>query len=87
MDRGQFAFFGRSIFRRRRAWRWIIVDHAGTLVMSGDERSRAEAQYRATRATLQLLLTAPYQRQTAGQRERQTAACRTLVGEANRAKS
>lgn len=63
----EYAFFESSISRRRRTWRWIILDSAGSILMSGEERSRPEAQYKAARATLQLLLTAPYRRLATGQ--------------------
>jgi len=65
---GDFAFFELSIFKRRRAWRWAVLDQSGNIMMTGDERSRPAAQYNATRATLQLLLTAPYRRRAAERR-------------------
>ena len=64
MAADEFAFFECKITKRSRVWRWSVSDQSAILIMTGVERTNAEAQYKAARAIFQLLLTAPYRIRT-----------------------
>ncbi len=43
--------------RGRSRWEWRVHDPIGTVVMSGSEKTRAEAKYQGDRALFLLLMT------------------------------
>ena len=48
--------FEAVITRRRLRWDWCLRDRSGRIVMSGREKSRAEARYQSGRALFLMLL-------------------------------
>ena len=48
--------FDTAIVQKRLRWEWRLCDRAGTVMMKGRERSRAEARYQSNRALFLLLL-------------------------------
>lgn len=55
----QFPIFDMRVGRRGRAWKWSVMTSEGRVIMDGAAKSRHAAQYRAYRALLLLLMTAP----------------------------
>jgi hypothetical protein len=56
----QFPVFETAFKKRRGKWSWSVYSPAGRVLMSGAERSRAGASYKANRALFLMLLSAPY---------------------------
>ena len=44
-----------TLTKRRRSWEWRVIDHNGTLLMHGRERSRPGARYQGYRSLFLLL--------------------------------
>jgi hypothetical protein len=59
-DADQFPLFEVVVNKRGRRWQWRVCTAAGVVLMQGYESIRPAAKYKADRALLLLLLSAPY---------------------------